>query len=494
MNLSKIRNGVLAVGAASCLALGYGLGAVHADASSTVAGAVSAAVAPHGPSTQLALPDFSSIVAQYGPAVVNVRVSGVIKTSDEGPQMPQFGGSDDPFRDFFRQFGQGQFGQGMPQEQAPEREMHGLGSGFIISGDGLILTNAHVVANANEVTVKLTDKREFRARVLGVDKPTDIALLKIDAKNLPVVKLGDASQARVGQWAVAIGAPFGFENTATAGIISAKARSLPDEGYVQFLQTDVPVNPGNSGGPLFDLDGRVIGINSQIYSGTGGYEGVSFAIPINTALQVEQQLLAHGKVERGQLGISVQSVDQSLAQAFGLDHATGALVSSVNPDGAGARAGLRSGDVILSFNGHTIADSSDLPPLVAAVKPGDTATVSVWRHGATHELQVQVGEAAAMTASTHAQPTDKARLGVAVRPLTPDERAQANVSGGLLVEQVSGPAAKAGVEAGDIVLALDGQPVSSVEQLRKLVADSGKHVALLVQHGDAKVFVPVDLG
>jgi serine protease Do len=494
MNLSKIRNGVLAVGAASCLALGYGLGAGHADASSTVAGAVSAAVAPAGPSAHLALPDFSSIVAQYGPAVVNVRVSGVIKTADEGQRMPQFGGGDDPFRDFFRQFGPGQFGQGMPQEQAPEREMHGLGSGFIISRDGLILTNAHVVANANEVTVKLTDKREFRARVLGVDKPTDIALLKIDAKDLPVVTLGDASQARVGQWAVAIGAPFGFENTATAGIISAKARSLPDEGYVQFLQTDVPVNPGNSGGPLFDLDGRVIGINSQIYSGTGGYEGVSFAIPINTALQVEQQLLAHGKVERGQLGISVQSVDQSLAQAFGLDHATGALVSSVNPDGAGARAGLKSGDVILSFNGHTIADSADLPPLVAAVKPGEAATVSVWRQGARHELQVKVGEAAATTASTQAQPTDKARLGVAVRPLTPDERAQANVSSGLLVEQASGPAAKAGIEAGDIVLALDGQPVNSVEQLRKLIADSGKHVALLVQHNDAKVFVPVDLG
>jgi serine protease Do len=499
MNLSKIRNGVLAVGAASCLALGYGLGAVHADASSTVAGAVSAAVAPAGTSAHLTLPDFSSIVTQYGPAVVNVRVSGVIKTADEGPQMPQFGGSDDPFRDFFRQFGQGQFGQGqfghgMPQDQAPGREMHGLGSGFIISPDGLILTNAHVVANANEVTVKLTDKREFRARVLGVDRPTDIALLKIDARDLPVVKLGDASQARVGQWAVAIGAPFGFENTATAGIISAKARSLPDEGYVQFLQTDVPVNPGNSGGPLFDLDGRVIGINSQIYSGTGGYEGVSFAIPINTALQVEQQLLAHGKVERGQLGISVQSVDQSLAQAFGLDHATGALVSSVNPDGAGARAGLKSGDVILAFDGHTIADSADLPPLVAAVKPGDTATVSVWRQGARHELRVTVGETASTTASTSAPATDKARLGVAVRPLTPDERAQANVSSGLLVEQVSGPAAKAGIEAGDIVLALDGQPVSSVEQLRKLVANSGKHVALLVQHDDAKVFVPVDLG
>jgi serine protease Do len=316
---TKLRSGAVAVAAASLLALGYGIGGATPAAAVNTALATSAS---NGARTGVALPDFSSIVAQYGPAVVNVRVSGMVRTGahpGRGPSVDQ----DDPFSDFFRQFQ-----QQLPQQQQP---MRGIGSGFIVSSDGIILTNAHVVDGADQVTVKLTDKREFQAKVLGKDKATDIAVLKIDAHDLPVVKIGDANQERVGEWAVAIGAPFGFENTATAGIISAKARSLPDQGYVQFIQTDVPVNPGNSGGPLFNLDGEVVGINSQIYSGSGGYQGVSFAIPINVAMQVEQQLVKTGKVERGQMGVSIQSVDQSLAQSFGLKQAQGALISAVSP-------------------------------------------------------------------------------------------------------------------------------------------------------------------
>jgi len=498
MDGRRIKGAVLAVAAASLLALGYGYGVSHAndaranDTRTNATGAPAAA-APSGDvasGNRMTLPDFSSIVAQYGPAVVNVRVAGILATAEHeerdapGPNPD----AQDPFGDLFRRFQ-----QQIPHQAVP---MHGMGSGFIVSPDGIILTNAHVVAGSSEVTVKLTDKREFKARVLGLDKATDIAVLKIDAHDLPVVKIGNASQERVGEWAVAIGAPFGFENTATAGIISAKARSLPDQGYVQFIQTDVPVNPGNSGGPLFNLDGEVIGINSQIYSGTGGYQGVSFAIPINLAMQIEGQLVKNGKVERAQLGISIQSVDQSLAQAFGMKQATGALISSVSPDSPGARAGLQPGEIILKFNDQPIADAADLPPLVASVKPGDSATLSVWHQGHVREVSVKLGNAAAnnTVATTAEGDSGKARLGLALRPLTPEERAQAQVSGGLIVEHVTGPAAKAGIEPGDIVLALNGESVTSVAQLRELVSKDGQHLALLVQHQDARIFVPIDLG
>jgi serine protease Do len=485
MNTTKLRTSAAAVAAVSLLALGYGIGSasIGHSAPATPATAVNATVSSARAS--MALPDFSSIVAQFGPAVVNVRVSGMVRTGahpSRGPNSDQ----DDPFSDFFRQF-QPQ----MPQLSTP---MRGIGSGFIVSPDGIILTNAHVVDGADQVTVKLTDKREFQAKVLGKDKATDIAVLKIDARDLPVVKIGDANEERVGEWAVAIGAPFGFENTATAGIISAKARSLPDQGYVQFIQTDVPVNPGNSGGPLFNLNGEVVGINSQIYSGTGGYQGVSFAIPINVAMQVEQQLVKTGKVERGQLGVSIQSVDQSLAQSFGLRQAQGALISSVTAGGPGEKAGLQPGDVILTFNGQPIADAAELPPLVGGVMPGSTVNLKVWRKGGEHDVHVKLGDAAAGTQLATASDTEagKARLGLAVRPLTPQERSQANVTGGLVVENSSGPAAKAGIESGDIVLALNGEPITSATQLREKVAQSGHHLALLVQHNDARIFVPVD--
>jgi serine protease Do len=478
MNTAKLRTSAVAVGAASLLALGYGIGnwSVGHTAPATPAAAVNAALG-NSARVGVALPDFSSIVAQYGPAVVNVRVSGMVRA----------GARDDAFSEFFRQFQ-----QQMPQQQTP---MRGIGSGFIVSPDGIILTNAHVVDGADQVTVKLTDKREFQAKVLGKDKATDIAVLKIDAHNLPVVKIGDATQERVGEWAVAIGAPFGFENTATAGIISAKARSLPDQGYVQFIQTDVPVNPGNSGGPLFNLNGEVVGINSQIYSGSGGYQGVSFAIPINVAMQVEQQLVKTGKVERGQLGVSIQSVDQSLAQSFGLKQAQGALVSAVTSGGPGDKAGLQPGDVILAFNGQAVSDAGQLPPLVGGVTPGASVDLKVWRKGSERDVHVKLGDAnAGQIVATSATEEGKARLGLAVRALTPEERSQAQVPGGLVVENASGPAARAGIEAGDIVLALNGEPITSVTQLRERVAQSGHHVALLVQHNDARIFVPLDLG
>jgi serine protease Do len=431
MNTMKLRTSAMAVGAVSLLALGYGFGGatIGRTAPSSAAGATE----PAAPRASVALPDFSSIVAQYGPAVVNVRVSGTVHT---GARESRGFNPDpnDPFSQLFRQF---------QQQQPQDTPMHGIGSGFIVSADGIILTNAHVVDGADQVTVKLTDRREYQAKVLGKDKATDIAVLKIDAHNLPVVKIGDAGQERVGEWAVAIGAPFGFENTATAGIISAKARSLPDQGYVQFIQTDVPVNPGNSGGPLFNLNGEVVGINSQIYSGSGGYQGVSFAIPINLAMQVEQQLVKNGKVERGQLGVSIQSVDQSLAQSFGLKQAQGALISSVTPGGPADQAGLQSGDVILKFNGQPIADAGELPPMVGSVAPGDAVNLSVWRKGGERDVRVKLGDAnaAGQTLATAAD-DGKARLGLAVRPLTSDERSQANVSGGLVVENATGPAAK----------------------------------------------------
>jgi serine protease Do len=494
MNTTKLRASAMAVGAVSLLALGYGFGSsaigrTEPGGASSAAGAAGASAAgeTQSPRNSVALPDFSSIVAQYGPAVVNVRVSGTMHTGAREGHGPNFNfDENDPFSQFFRQF----------QQQTPqEAPMRGIGSGFIVSSDGIILTNAHVVDGADEVTVKLTDKREFQAKVLGKDKATDIAVLKIDARNLPVVKIGDAGKERVGEWAVAIGAPFGFENTATAGIISAKARSLPNQGYVQFIQTDVPVNPGNSGGPLFNLNGEVVGINSQIYSGSGGYQGVSFAIPINLAMQVEQQLVKNGKVERGQLGVSIQSVDQSLAQSFGLKEAQGALISSVTPGGPGDKAGLQSGDVILKFNGQDVADAGQLPSMVGAVAPGDSANLTLWRKGSQREVRVKLGDAnAGQAVATSATEEGKARLGLAVRPLTPSERSQAELPGGLVVESVSGPAAKAGIEPGDIVLALNGEPVTSVSQLRDDVSKAGHHIALLIQHNDARIFVPVDLG
>ena len=413
------------------------------------------------------LPDFAAIVEANKGAVVNITASSAAKPA-AAPELPEE----------FRRYG-------VPQPNVPRQ---GMGSGFIIEPNGVILTNAHVVEGADEVRVRLIDRREFKGKVLGADKATDIAVVKIDASKLPTVKLGDPREVKVGEWVVAIGSPFGFENTVTAGIVSATSRSLPDGTYVPFIQTDAAVNPGNSGGPLFNLRGEVIGINSQIYSRSGGYQGISFAIPVDVAANVKTQLVQHGRVERGRIGVSIQEVSQSLAQSFGLDRPRGALVASVDKDGPAAKAGIQPGDVLLGVNGKTVERSSELPPLVAAVKPGTQATFEVWREGGKRNVQVQVGELRAeQTASATregATPDNAGKLGLALRPS----------EDGLVVENVTGPSARAGIRPGDVVTAVNGKPVKSVEDLRA-VADKAKGtVALLVRRGESSIFVPVEVG
>ena len=449
----------------------------------------SAATAPAevatAPATSALLPDFTGIVARDGPAVVNISVTHEAKDADAS--APQLQGIDpnNPFFQFFHQFN-----GAVPNNSAPE---HALGSGFIVSPDGIILTNAHVVDGATDVMVKLTDKREFRAKVIGIDKPSDIAVLKINATGLPTVKLGNSANEKVGEWVLAIGSPFGFDNSVTAGIVSAKSRSLPDGTYIPFIQTDAAVNPGNSGGPLINMKGEVIGINSQIFTESGGYQGLSFAVPINLAVKVKDQLQKFGKVSRGRLGVSIQEVDQQLADSFGLKRPGGALVASVDKSGPAAKAGIKPGDVILSLNGRAISSSSELPELVADVRPGTMATLGISRNGALKQIEVKVGElGSTQLASTDAASPEHGRLGVAVRPLNPDERQQTG-SKGLLIEEASGPAARAGIQAGDLLLAVNGTPVESVAQLRALVAKSGKTLALLIQRADGKIFVPVEL-
>jgi serine protease Do len=443
-----------------------------------------------------ALPDFSAMVRAYGPAVVNIATKGNVKTSARGglPRgFPGFGGGDgdDPFSQFFRQF---------PQQQAPDQITRGEGSGFIVGSDGVILTNAHVVADAKEVTVKLTDRREFTAKVIGQDATSDVAVLKIDARDLPTVKIGDPAQLQVGEWVVAIGSPFGFENTVTQGIVSAKGRTLPDGSYVPFLQTDVAINPGNSGGPLFNLDGEVVGINSQIYTRSGGFQGVSFSIPIDVAMNVGKQLQTTGRVTRGKLGVTIQGVNQDLAKSFGLDKPRGALVANIEKGSAADRAGLEPGDVIVKLNDTPIDDTVQLPAAVAQMAPGSKIALTVWRDGREKTLSAKldtmgdrdVASADDDAAGNSAQNAGK--LGLAVRPLTPEERKQVEVSGGLLVQDVAAAAADAGIRPGDIVLSANGKPVDSVKQLRDATAKADRNIALLIQRGDSRIFVPLDLG
>jgi serine protease Do len=351
------------------------------------------------------------------------------------------------------------------------------------------------VADADEVTVKLTDKREFKAKVIGIDKLSDVAVLKIDASDLPTVKVGDPKQARVGEWVVAIGSPFGFENSVTAGIVSAKSRSLPDEGYVPFLQTDVAINPGNSGGPLFNLRGEVIGINSQIFSRSGGYQGLSFAIPIDVAMKVEGQLLEKGKVSRGRLGISIQDVNSDLAEAFGMDKPAGAVVGSVETGSPADKAGIEPGDVVVKFEGTPINRSGELPPLVSEVAPGSKAVVTVLRQGKTKDITVTVGEMKTALAKGKEAGDDQAKLGLAVRPLTDKERKEAKVVSGLIVEEVNdGPAEKAGIQTGDVILSVNGELVANAEQLRKKVDSAGKRIAVLLLRENNRLFIPINLG
>ncbi len=449
------------------------------------------------------LPDFPQITERYGPAVVNISVTGTTKVADQSQpgQGDDQAASEDPFQEFFRRFQQGQgmnphSGRGRGNGPAQEMPTRGQGSGFIVSSDGIILTNAHVVKDASEVTVKLTDRREFRAKVLGSDPKTDIAVLRIDAKNLPVVTLGKTSELRVGEWVLAIGSPFGFENTVTAGVVSAKGRSLPDDSAVPFIQTDVPINPGNSGGPLFNSRGEVVGINSQIYTRSGGYQGVSFAIPIDVATKIRDQIVATGKVEHARLGVAVQEVNQAFADSFKLDKPEGALVSTVEKGSPADKAGLQSGDVIRKVNGQAIVSSGDLPAIIGLASPGDSVKLDIWRQGAPKELTarlVNANEKSSEVASKK-EPANQGKLGLALRQLQPDEKQETGLDNGLLVQQASGPAAMAGVQQGDVLISINGMPVKDIEQVRAAVAKSDKSVALLILRGGDKIFVPVNLG
>lgn len=447
--------------------------------------------APVAPVSAGATPNYRAIVQQAGPAVVGVTVEGKHKAGpDQWALDPN-----DPFFEFFRglpgfQWRRPNPGQG---DGVPFRSQ---GSGFIVSSDGLVLTNAHVVREAKEVIVKLSDRREFRAKVLGADASTDIAVLRINARNLPVVRLGDAQQLQVGDPVLAIGSPFGFEQSATQGIVSAKGRSLPGDSAVPFIQTDAAVNPGNSGGPLFDGSGAVVGINAQIYSQSGGYQGLAFAIPINVALKVMDQIVATGRASHARLGVSVQDLNQTLAESFGLARPDGALVANVVPDSAAAAAKLVPGDVITEINGDPIVRSGDLSSRISLAAPGETIRLKVWRNQGSHEVTVKLGRAEDGTSPREKPDADvrPGQLGVALRPLTRDELARTHLQSGLFVEAVSGSAARAGVLPGDVLLAINGVAVKSVDQVQGVMSKQPKSVALLILRDDERMFVPVELG
>ncbi len=460
-------------------------GSASAHTLGTAAAAAPSVAAP----SAAALPDFSSLVEQYGPAVVNVAVVGKAQEIADFPGMAP----GDPLNEFFRRFG-----RPMPRGEMPTPR--GEGSGFIVSSDGYVLTNAHVVADAEEVTVKTTDRREYTAKVVGLDERTDVAVLKIDAKNLPTVRIGDASKLKPGEWVIAIGSPFGFENSVTAGIVSATSRSVPgsETNYAQFIQTDVAVNPGNSGGPLFNLQGEVVGINSQIYSRTGGYMGLSFAVPIDVANNVKDQLIKTGRVTRSRIGVSIQDVNAQLADSFGLDRPRGALVGMVEEDAPGDKAGLKAGDVILGVDGVEIDTSSQVPGLIASKKPGSKVQLEVWRDGKPQRITVQpeeIPQDGQRVASSSDKADEASQLGLALRKLTPEEKRQVETQGNLLVEDVDGPAAAAGVRPGDIILGVNGSPVKSIDDLKSAAKKrGGKVVALLIQRDTAQIFVPVRVG
>ncbi|WP_089728088.1 DegQ family serine endoprotease [Candidatus Thiosymbion oneisti] len=442
-----------------------------------------------------ALPEFSGLVETYGPSVVNIST----KQSRRGarrfhgfsvPDLPE--GS--PFHDLFRHF----FGEEGLTPHDEDRQSRSLGSGFFISSDGYVLTNFHVVEGADEIIVRTSDRREFLAKQVGTDKRSDIALLKIEAQDLPPIKLGSAQDLKVGEWVLAIGSPFGFDHSATAGIVSAKGRSLPSENYVPFIQTDVAINPGNSGGPLFNLDGEVVGVNSQIYSRTGGFMGLSFAVPIDVAMDVVEQLKATGKVSRGWLGVRIQEVTSELAETFGMDQPRGALVAQLLPNSPAAEAELQVGDVILRFNGKAVATHSALPPLVGATRVNEPAQLEVLRKGRIEEVTVVIGELpdeGGLTAAAEPESTTANSIGLVVGDLNAEQRDQLGLKqGGVIVQEVKpGAAKRAGIGRDDVILMFDGKPVEGAKQFRELLADIelGRSVAVLIQRGDGHVFLAV---
>ncbi len=442
------------------------------------------------------LPDFADLAERQGAAVVNISTTQALRQARPGvPSLDE----DDPMFDLFRRF----IPRG-PSAPRMDPDNRSLGSGFIVSPDGYVLTNAHVVDGADEIVVKLTDKREFRARLIGTDPRTDVALLKIDATGLPKVSFGDPGKLRVGDWVVAIGAPFGFENSVTAGIVSAKGRSLPQENFVPFIQTDVAINPGNSGGPLFNMKGEVVGINSQIYSRTGGFMGLSFAIPIDVAMDVQSQLRASGRVQRGRIGVVIQEVSRELADSFNLGKPVGALVSSVEKGSPADKAGIEQGDIVLRFDNRTVGVSGDLPRLVGSTRPGSKAPVQVWRKGTVRDLVVMVAElpedkARKVALKAPRQDVAPNRLGIVVVEPTAEQRRDGRFpAGGVVVDALRSASARASeIQAGDGILALVSKGVRtdirSVEQFNRVVGalDLGQTVTLLVLRGETQTFVPL---
>jgi serine protease Do len=443
------------------------------------------------------LPDFVPLVEAQGPAVVNISTRQTQQKTRRHhgysvPDLPE----GNPLNDFLRRY----FGD---ESETPDEETlaRSLGSGFIISADGYILTNHHVVDGADEVIVRTNDRREFVATVMGSDRRSDTALLKVEAAGLPTVKLGSGKDLKVGEWVLAIGSPFGFEHSATVGIVSATGRSLPSENYVPFIQTDVAINPGNSGGPLFNLNGEVVGVNSQIYSRTGGFMGLSFAVPIEVAMDAAEQLKAKGRVSRGWLGVLIQDVTRDLAETFGMKQPVGALVAQVLPGSPAAKAGLEPGDVIVKYDGTDVGESSTLPQMVGVTRVGQAAKVEILRRGRAKELTVVIGELPeedeVAGKAGRREPAASNRLGLAVQDLTPEQREQAGIEkGGVLVEQVTpGPGEQIGIRPGDVILMLDGQEVADARQFKELVDGirPGQSVAMLVQRGDGRMFYALKL-
>jgi serine protease Do len=440
------------------------------------------------------LPDFTELAEKHGAEVVNISVTTVTQTVGS----PFAGMPDDPeLQEFLRRFGFPTMpGQGGQPNQ--EFKSQSLGSGFIISADGYILTNAHVVNEADEVLVKLSDKREFKAKIIGTDKRTDVALIKIDATNLPKATIGDPAALKVGEWVAAIGSPFGLENTMTAGIVSAKGRALPQENFVPFIQTDVAINPGNSGGPLYNLRGEVVGVNSQIYSRSGGSMGLSFSIPIDVAIDISNQLKANGKITRGWLGVAIQELTKELAESFGMKNNNGVLIAGVEKTGPAEKGGLLAGDVITKFDGKMINTSSDLPRAVGSAKPGKTVPVDIFRKGTVKTLNVVVGEMPndPNEAAPSLKPAPKAevnKIGLTLKELTPQQKKKLNGKNGLLVTETIGTAAQAGIRRGDVILGLNNSESQSVELFNKQInaVPAGKTVAVLVLRGENTLYVPI---
>ena len=487
MRLKKVTSALLAAGIGAGLATGY----MHFDASSigiAQAATQPAATAVAIPATAAAnLPDFTALVDRAGASVVNISTFSTGKV--KGVDLDDLD-EDSPYFEFFKRFG-GVPGMPNGRGMRPPQPTRGLGSGFIVSPDGYIVTNAHVVDGASEVIVKLTDRREYTAKVVGTDKRTDIAVVKIDAKNLPALEFSAKSPVKRGEWVIAIGSPFGFENSVSAGVVSGVHRALPDGQMVPFIQTDVAVNPGNSGGPLLNAQGQVVGVNSQIYSRSGGYMGLSFAIPVDVAAKVADQLKTHGKVAHGRLGIGIQALDQSLAQSFGLPDANGALVGQVEKDSPASKAGFKTGDVIRKIDGVAVVDSTDVTSRIGNTAPGTALNVEVWRAGKAVELTAKVGTLdEEKVAGVSDESAPKGKLGIAVRPRTAEEQ-KAGEKAGLVVQQAGGAAARAGVQAGDVILGVGSSPVNTVDELRSAVDKAGKTVALLIERDGRQIYLPV---